>query len=69
MGIYIPSIFILGVDDLSIAWEACPADCTPLVIGNLKIWFEDSTNDRADAIVDLLEEINTTDLSYNFLPR
>ncbi len=69
MGIYIPPICTLGVDDISVAWEACPTDCTPLVIGDLKIWFEDSANDRADAIVDLLEEINTTDLSHNFLPR
>ncbi len=51
------------------AWEACPADCTPLVVGDLNIWFEDTANNRADAIVDLLEEINTTNHSRNFFPQ
>ena len=58
-----------GVDDLQVAWEACPADCTPLVAGDLNIQFEDPANNRVDAIVDLLEEINTTNFSCNFLPR
>jgi hypothetical protein len=57
------------VDNLRVEWEACPADCTPLVVGDLNIWFEDPANDRADAIIDLLEEINTTNLSHNFLPQ
>jgi hypothetical protein len=68
MAIYIPPNCMMGVDDLQVAWEACPADCTPLVAGDLNIRFEDPTNDRADAIVNLLEEINTTNLSRNFLP-
>jgi hypothetical protein len=68
MGIYIPPNCTSGVDNLRVAWEACPADCTPLVVGDLNIWFEDPANDRADAIVNLLEEINTTNLSHNFLP-
>ena len=67
MGIYIPPNCTLGVDDLRVAWEACSADYTPLVIGDLNIWFEDPANDRADAIINLLEEINTTNLSRNFL--
>jgi hypothetical protein len=68
MGIYIPPNCTSGVDDLRVAWEACPADCTPLIVGDLNIRFEDPANNRADAIVDLLEEINTTNLSRNFLP-
>jgi hypothetical protein len=68
MGIYIPPNCTVGVEDLRVAWEACPTNCTPLVIGDLNIWFEDPANNRADAIVDLLEEINTTNLSRNFLP-
>ena len=40
----------MGVDNLRVAWEACPADCTPLVVGDLNIWFEDSPNNRADAL-------------------
>jgi hypothetical protein len=68
MGIYIPSNCTSGMEDLRVAWGACPADCTPLVVGDLNIWFEDPTNNRVDAIVDLLEKINTTNLSCNFLP-
>jgi hypothetical protein len=68
MGIYIPPNFTTGVDDLRVAWEARPTDCTPLVIGDLNIWFEDPANNRADAIVNLLEEINITNLSCKFLP-
>jgi hypothetical protein len=68
MGIYIPPNCTLGVDNLRVAWEACPTDCTPLVIRDLNIWFEDPADNRVDAIVDLLEEINTTNLSRNFLP-
>jgi hypothetical protein len=68
MGIYTPPNCTMGVDDLRVAWEACPADCTPLVVGNLNIWFKEPANDRADAIAYLLEEINTTNLSHNFLP-
>ncbi len=68
MGIYIPPNCTSGVDDLRVALEACPADCTPLAIGDLNIWFEDPANDRVDAIINLLEEINTTNLSRNFLP-
>ncbi len=67
MGIYIPPNCTAGVDDLRVAWEAYPTDCTPLVVGDLNIWFEDPANNRANAILDLLEEINTTDLSRNFL--
>ncbi len=68
MGIYIPPNCTLGGGNLRVAWEACPADCTPLVIGDLNIWFEDTADNRADAIINLLEEINTTNLSRNFLP-
>jgi hypothetical protein len=66
---YIPPNCTLGVDNLRVAWEACPTDCTPLVVGDLNIWFEDPTNNRADAIINLLEEINTTNFSHNFLPQ
>jgi hypothetical protein len=69
MGIYIPSNCMTEVDNLRVAWEACPADCTPLVVGDLNIRFEDPANNRAGAIVNLLEEINTTNLSRNFLPQ
>ncbi len=69
MGIYIPPNCTTGVDNLRVAWEVCPADCTPLVVGDLNIRFEDTANDRVDAIINLLEEINTTNLCHKFCPR
>ncbi len=69
MGIYIPPNCSSGVEDLQVAWEACPTDCTPLVVGDLNVWFEDPANDRADAIINLLDEINITNLSRKFLPQ
>jgi hypothetical protein len=68
MGIYIPLNCTTGVDDLRVAWEVCPADCTPLVVRDLNIQFENPADNSADAIIDLLEEINTTNLSCKFLP-
>jgi hypothetical protein len=48
----------------------CPAEYTPLVVGDLNILFEDPTDDKVDAaIIDLLEEFNITDLSCKFIPR
>ena len=41
MGAYIPPADMLGVEDLRAAWEACPNDCMPLVLGNLNINFSD----------------------------
>jgi hypothetical protein len=64
MGIYIPPNCMTGLDDLQVAWEVCPADCTPLVVGDLNICFEDPADNRADAIVDLLEEININNLPH-----
>ncbi len=69
MGIYIPPNCTTGVEDLRVAWEACPADCTPLVVGDLNVRFEDLINYRADAILDLLDEINITNLSRKFLAQ
>jgi hypothetical protein len=65
--IYTPPNCTTGVVDLQVAWEVCPADCTSLIFGDLNIQCEDPGDDRADAIVNLLEEINTTNLSRNFL--
>jgi hypothetical protein len=69
MGIYIPPNCTTGMDNLQVAWEVCPADCTPLVVGNLNIRFEELANDRADAIIDSLKEINITNLSCTFIPQ
>ena len=37
MGIYIPPNDAGGGDDLRAAWEACPANCSPIVMGDLNI--------------------------------
>jgi hypothetical protein len=41
MGVYIPPTDMMGVEDLWAAWEACPAGCTPLVLGDQNINFSD----------------------------
>jgi hypothetical protein len=46
MGVYIPPTDTMGVEDLWAAWEACPAGCTPLVLGDLNINFSDPRNKR-----------------------
>ncbi len=68
MGIYTPPNCMTGVGNLQVAWGACPTDCTLLIIGDLNICFEDSAEDRADAIINLLEEINITTLSCKYTP-
>jgi len=39
MGIYIPPNDSSGVDDLRAAWNSCPPDCDPNVMGDLNINF------------------------------
>jgi hypothetical protein len=46
MGVYIPPTNMMGVEDLWAAWEACPAGCTPLVLGDLNINFSDPQKER-----------------------
>ncbi len=41
MGVYIPPTDMMGVEDLWVAWEACPVVCTSLVVGDLNIDFRD----------------------------
>jgi hypothetical protein len=67
-GIYIPPNDTTGVDALRTAWAACPADCTPLVIGDLNINFEHPRDARKKDIA-LLDEINLVDSSRKFLLR
>ncbi len=69
MGIYIPPNDTTGVDALRRAWEACPADCVPLVMGDLNIKFEHPRDAREDDIADLLDEINLVDSSRKFRLR
>ena len=67
MGIYIPPNDTTGVDVLQTAWAACPANFTPLVLGNLNINFEHPRDAREEDITNLLDEINLVDLSCKFL--
>ena len=66
---YIPPNDTMGVDARRQAWEACPADCIPLVMGDLNINFEHPRNAREEAIADLLDEINLVDTSCKFWLR
>jgi hypothetical protein len=69
MGVYIPPTDTMGVEDLQAAWEACPAGCTPIVLGDLNIDFRDPRNKREELIVDLLDDINIVDTSRQFIPQ
>jgi hypothetical protein len=59
----------MGVEDLWVAWEACPAGYTPLVLGDLNIDFRDPRNEQEELIVDLLDGINIVDTSRRFAPQ
>ena len=69
MGIYIPPNDTTGVDALRTAWEACPGDCIPLVMGDLNINCEHLRDAREEDIADLLDEINLVDLSRKYCLR
>ena len=58
-----------GGDDLRAAWEACPANCSPIVMGDLNINVEHPRDEREAAIADLLDEINLVDTSRKFTLR
>ncbi len=62
MGIYITPNDSLGVEDLWAAWNSCPADCVPLILGNLNI----KLDYLEEAIADLVDEINLVDASRKF---
>jgi hypothetical protein len=58
----------MGVEDLWEAWEACPAGCTPLILGDLNINFRDPQNEQEELIINLLDNINLVDTSRRFVP-
>jgi hypothetical protein len=66
MGIYIPPNDTTGVDDLRAAWALCPADCVPLILGNLNINFEQPWDYCEEAIADLVDKINLVNASWKF---
>ena len=69
MGIYIPPTNTMGVDDLQVAWEACPTGCVPIVLGDLNIDFRDPRNKREELIADLHNDINLVDTSKRYTPH
>ena len=68
MGVYILPTDTMGVEDLRVAWEACPAGCTPLILWDLNIKFRDPRNEWEELIVYLLDNINIVDTSRRFVP-
>jgi hypothetical protein len=69
MGAYIPPADTTGVDDLRSAWDKCPANCHPLLLGDLNINFGSPRSEREEIIVDLLDEMGLADMSRKFLQR
>jgi hypothetical protein len=69
MGICIPPTNAMGVEDLWAAWEAYPAGCIPLVLGDLNIDFGEPRNKQEELIVDLLDDINLVNTLRQFTPR
>jgi hypothetical protein len=69
MGIYIPPTNTTGVDALCPAWASCPANCIPLVLGDLNINFEQLRDTQKEQITNLLDEINLVDTSQKFALR
>jgi hypothetical protein len=63
MGIYIPPNDTTGVDALCKAWALCPANCVPLVLGDLNVKFEHPRDAREEQIINQLNKIN---LVYTF---
>jgi hypothetical protein len=61
MGTYIPPNNTMGVDALCEEWALCPANCVPLVLGDLNVSFEHPQDAREEQIIDLLDEINLVD--------
>jgi hypothetical protein len=69
MGAYILPTNMMGVDDLHAAWAKCPANCKPLLLGDLNINFGSPRSKREEIIVDLLDKMNLANMSRKFLQR
>ncbi len=67
MGAYIPPADTTGVDDLRVAWAACPTNCKPLLLGDLNIDFRSPRTEREEIIVDFLNEINIVNTSRKYI--
>jgi hypothetical protein len=69
MGAYTPPADTKGVDDLRVAWAACPTNCKPLLLGDLNIDFRAPRTEREEIIVDFLDKINVIDTSRKYIQR
>jgi hypothetical protein len=69
MGTYIPPNDTTGVDALRKAWASCPANCIPLVLGDLNVNFEHPRDAQEEQIINLLDKINLVDTSQKFALR
>ena len=69
MGVYIPPADVGGEEDLRAAWDACPDDCMPLVLGDLNINFSDPRDERDEVIRDLIDDADLVDASRRYTPR
>jgi hypothetical protein len=69
MGTYIPPADMTGVEDLRDAWDKCPANCKPLLLGDLNINFGSPHSEQEEIIVDLLDKINLANISQKFRQR
>jgi hypothetical protein len=69
LGAYIPPADTTGVDDLHAAWAKCPANCKPLLLGDLNIDFRAPRTEQEEIITDLLDEINLIDMSCKFIQQ
>ncbi len=59
----------MGLDDLHAAWAKCPANCKPLLLGDLNIDFKAPQIEREEIITDLLDEMNFVNRSRKFVQR
>ena len=69
IGIYIPPNNTEGGNNLRAAWEACTANCHPIVMGDLNIHVRNPRSDQEADIANLLDKINLIDTSLNFTLR
>ncbi len=52
------------MDDLCAAWDACPENCKPLLMGDLNINLRDPRSEREEIIADFLDNVNVFDVSW-----
>jgi hypothetical protein len=65
----IPPADTTGVDDLRAVWAKCPANCKPLLLGDLNIDFKALQTEREEIIADLLNKMNFVIRLQKFFQR